>query len=274
MKISIQGNRGSYHDIVVQNLFGNQAEVLERDSFEEVFQDVTAGAAEFGVVAIENSIAGSLDGNYDLLLENEVFIVAERYLRISHQLMILPEVDLKDITEVFSHHMALKQCRVFLNEHPNWAINEYPDTAGAAAFIKREHKLHAAAIASRLAAEIYGMKIAANDIESNKRNYTRFLIISRQSNYPLDANKTSIALTLRHVPGSLARILNILSEHQINMTKIESRPIVGVEWEYHFYIDFEGGVQESKVQSALAEIKNHSHWLKILGSYVIKPVIE
>ena len=274
MKVSIQGNRGSYHDIVARSMFGSETEALERDSFEEVFQDVVGKQAEFGVVAIENSIAGSLDGNYDLLLENEVFIVAERYLRISHQLLVLPGVDLKDITEVFSHHMAIKQCRVFLNEHPNWAINEYPDTAGAAAFIKREGKLRAAAIASRLAAEVYGMKIAAEDIESNKRNYTRFLIISRQPNYPPDANKTSMALALKHQPGSLARILNILFEHQINMTKIESRPIVGVEWEYHFYIDFEGGVQEPKVQSALAEIKNHSHWLKILGSYAIKPVIE
>lgn len=273
-RVSIQGYAGSYHDMVARNVFGETVITLQRDSFDEVFADVIAGEAEFGVVAIENSIVGSLEENYDLLLENNVSIVGERYLRISHQLMVLPGTNLEDITEVLSHPMALKQCQPFLARHHNWIITEYPDTAGSAAFIKREHKVRAAAIASPLAAEIYGMKIVAHDIETNKRSYTRFFIIAREPNYPPDANKTSIVLTLKHEAGSLYRVLDVLHRHNINMTKIESRPIAGVEWQYRFYIDFEGGVQEEKVKTALDAIQKFSDWIKILGSYVSQPIIE
>ena len=274
MKVSIQGNKGSYHDIVARSVFGDGVETLERDSFEEVFRDALSGPAEFGIVAIENSIAGSLDGNYDLLLENEVSIAAERYLRVSHQLMALPETDLRDITEVISHPMAIKQCRAFLEQYPNWIIREHPDTAGAAALIARERRRNAAAIASSLAAAVYGMRILKSGIETNRRNYTRFFIISREQKYPAAANKTSIAFMVKHEIGSLAKVLNILAAHQINMTKIESRPIAGAEWEYRFFMDFAGGAAEANVQAALSEIQKRANWFKILGSYVNQPVIE
>lgn len=273
-RVSIQGYAGSYHDIVAHNVFGDSVITTQRDSFEEVFADVIAGETEFGIAAIENSIVGSLEENYDLLLEHNAAIVGECYLRIRHQLMVLPGTELADITEVLSHPMALKQCHSFLAKHPQWIITEHPDTAGAAAFVRRERKRAVAVIASTLAAEVHSMNIAAHDIETNKRSYTRFFIIAREPNYPPDANKTSVVLTLKHEAGSLSRVLDVLSRCNINMTKIESRPIAGVEWQYRFYIDFEGGVQEDKIKAALAEIQKYSDWLKVLGSYVSQPIIE
>lgn len=274
LTVSIQGNAGSYHDIVAHDVFSADIKTLERDSFSEVFSDVISGSVAYGVVAIENSIVGSLQDNYDLLLTYDVTVVAERYMRINHHLMVLPGTAWDDVKEVISHSVALKQCQVFLSQHKNWKIIEYPDTAGAAAFIKNKQKKTAAAIASRRAAEVYGMKILQSDIETNKRNYTRFFIIARAPDYPAQADKTSIAFTLKHETGSLVQVLNILASHGINMTKIESRPIVGVEWEYRFFIDFEGGAQAPAVQAALAEIQTFTHWFKILGSYVIQPAIE
>jgi prephenate dehydratase len=267
MKVSIQGNKGSFHDIVASKVFSGKYSLLERDSFKEVFADVAEGRAAFGVVAVENSIAGSIHENYDHLLKNELFIVGEVYLRISHQLMVLPGTELDEIKVVMSHPMALLQCEEFLSKHPDWEIIEEPDTAGSAAKI-RNNSLHGtAAVASSLAAEIYELDIVASEIETNKENYTRFLIIAREENYPESADKTSIVFTAEDKPGSLSGVLGVFADLNINLTKIESRPIVGKSWRYYFYIDFEAGVQEERAQKAFKLIKPHVNWFRVLGSY-------
>lgn len=267
MIVSIQGIKGSYHHMASQNYFGKDIILLERDYFPQVFDDVESGRAGRGIIAIENSIAGSLHENYDLLLKHKLFIVGEIYLRISHQLMTLPGTELSEVKQVLSHPMAIKQCRDFLDKHPDWEIIEESDTAGSAAKIRRERREFSAAIAGKIAAEIFDMDIVAESIETNPENYTRFLIISKHEDYEQECDKTSVVFTTEDHPGSLAKILAIFAETNINLTKIESRPIIGQSWKYYFYIDFEAGIQEPKVQKALAAAQVHAGWIKVLGSY-------
>jgi prephenate dehydratase len=267
MKISIQGNKGSFHDLIAHKLFGANISLLERDSFKEVFADTAEKRAELGVIAIENSIAGSILENYDNLLKYNLYVVGEAYQRISHQLMALPGTELNEIKMVMSHPMALKQCQDFLEQHPEWEVVEQPDTAGSAAKIRRENLDEAAAIASKLAAETYELDILAEDIETNKENYTRFLIISRAEDYPDAANKTSIVFAAEDKPGSLARVLSVFADIGINLTKIESRPIIGKSWNYNFYIDFEAGINDPKTKKVFELIKPHMEWSRVLGSY-------
>ncbi len=267
MKISIQGNKGSFHDLVARKLFGEEISLLERDSFKEVFADTAEKRSALGVIAIENSIAGSILENYDNLLKYDLYVVGEAYQRISHQLMALPGTELNEIKMVMSHPMALKQCQDFLEQHPEWEVVEQPDTAGSAAKIRRENLDEAAAIASKLAAETYELDILAEDIETNKENYTRFLIISRTQDYPDAANKTSIVFAAEDKPGSLARVLGVFADIGINLTKIESRPIIGKSWNYYFYIDFEAGINDPKTQKVFELIKPYIEWSRVLGSY-------
>ena len=174
MRVSIQGERGSYHDLVANHIFGSNYESLYRGSFTEVFEDTYRGRSDYGIIAIENSIVGSLHDNYDLLLQYELRI-HERYLRISHNLLVNENVRLRDIKEIRSHPIALRQCRQYLGKYPSWKIIEGPDTAGSCIDIVENNLRDVAAIASKSAAEVYGMKILANGIETNKQNYTRFL---------------------------------------------------------------------------------------------------
>lgn len=252
--------------MVAHQYFGSDIALLERDTFPEVFNDTLHGEADYGIIAIENSIAGSILENYDRLLQNEVYIIGESYLRIAHQLMTLPGTSLEDINEVWSHPMAIKQCYDFLHQH-DWKVLEKDDTAGSAKEIKEHNLIHTAAIASTLAAELYGLDIIAKDIESHEQNYTRFLILSNNPNYSTNANKTSIVFETNHTPGSLAAVTNLFAEQQINLTKVESRPIVGDVWKYYFYLDFEAGIQEDKTQKVIEQLQEHVNWMKILGSY-------
>ncbi|KXK26479.1 MAG: P-protein [candidate division WS6 bacterium OLB20] len=268
MKVSIQGNKGSYHDVAAHECFaGVDIDELERDTFKEVFADVSEGRAEAGVIAIENSIAGSILENYDLLLKNDLHIRGEHYLRISHQLMALPGTTIDEITEVRSHPMAIKQCQNFLDRYPDWRIVEAPDTAGSAALIRRRMMDGTAAIASRRAAELYELDIIAENIETNEQNYTRFLVISKNDIYSPDADKTSIVFKAADKPGSLAAVLTVFADLGINLSKIESRPVVGRSFRYYFYTDFDAGLHEARTQKALREIDQHTSWLQILGSY-------
>lgn len=267
MKISIQGVKGSFHDIVARKKFGAEINTLERDSFKEVFADVGEGRAGFGVIAIENSIAGSILENFDLLLKHDLYIVGEDYQRISHQLMALPGTELSEIEEVWSHPMAIKQCEDYLAQHPDWIVIEKPDTAGSAKMIRAEHKLNTAAIASELAAATYELDILAAGIETNKDNYTRFLIISKEKNYSEEADKTSIVFTAEDKPGSLAKVMMAFAEAGLNLTKIESRPIIGKSWKYYFYLDFEAGVNSPKTKKVFENILPYVQWFRVLGSY-------
>jgi prephenate dehydratase len=274
IKISIQGARGSYHDIVAREKFPDDSEIIESDTFHQVFEDIKKGLADYGVVAIENSIYGSFLENYDLLLKYDARIVGEAYLRIRFDLMALPGVKIEDVTHVYSHSLALAQSEEFLAKHPKMTRIETDDTAGSSRMIKEKGLINAAAIGSSLAAEIYGMKILARDIGSDRKNYTRFLIIARGESYPETANKTSIVIWAKDLPGSLYQCLKCFADEGINLSKLESRPVIGRSWEYCFYLDFEKGLKAPETQRAFKELGKVASQVKVLGSYEKGKLIE
>ena len=273
-KIAIQGTKGSYHDIAAHRYFeGEEIELICYASFEEVFASIRKDSQVIGMLAIENTIAGSLLHNNELLRLSGTQIIGEYKLRISHSFVCLPEEDWEDLTEVNSHPIALMQCREFLNQHPQLKVVEGEDTAQSAEIIKNKQLKGHAAICSKAAAELYGMKILQEGIETNKHNFTRFLVVAdpwradelRQEK-PQQANKASMVFTLPHTEGSLSQVLSILSFYHINMTKIQSLPIIGREWEYQFYVDVAFNAYV-RFKQAIAAISPLTKELKILGEY-------
>lgn len=273
-KIAIQGVPGSYHDIAAHKFFpGEEIELICCSTFEEVFANIKQDSNVIGMLAIENTIAGSLLHNYELLRESGMTIVGEHKLRIKHSFMCLPDDNWETLTEVNSHPVALAQCREFLIQHPKLKIVETEDTAGSAEAIKRENLKGHAAICSRYAADLYGMKVLEEGIETNKHNFTRFLVVAdpwqvdeiRRHPHP-ETNKASMVFTLPHTEGSLSQVLSILSFYSINLTKIQSLPIIGREWEYQFYVDvvFDNLL---RYKQSIAAITPLTKELKILGEY-------
>ena len=267
VKISIQGARGSFHDIVARLKFPGDSEIIESSTSQQVFEDVKKGRVDYGVVAIENSLFGSFLENYDLILKYDVKIAGEVYLRIVLDLMALSGAKIEDISEVYTHPMAMTESHTFLEKHPGMKRIESYDTAGSAAMIKEKGLHDAAAIASGLAAEIYGMDVLAHDIETEKKNYTRFLIIAKELQHSEKADKTSLVIRAKNLPGSLYQCLKCFADEKINLGKLESRPIIGQTWDYHFYIDFEENMDAPPAQRALANLKKVTTEVKILGSY-------
>lgn len=271
-RIAIQGAKGSFHDIAAHRYFsGEEIEVIYCTTFEDIFSNIKKDDSVIGLMAIENTIAGSLLQNHELLRESDTQIVGEARLHISHSIMCLPEDDWDDITEVNSHPIALMQCREFLNAHPRLKAVEAEDTAKSAEDIFR-HKLHGrAAICGKDVAAMYGLKILQEGIETNKHNSTRFLVLSNR--WQADdlrkgkvCNKSSLVFTLPHTEGSLSQVLSILSFYKMNLTKIQSLPIIGREWEYQFYIDvvYEGRLRYHQAVDAITPLTKE---LKILGEY-------
>ncbi len=273
-KIAIQGTRGSYHDIAAHRYFdGEEIELICCATFEDVFAAIRKDSQVIGMLAIENTIAGSLLHNNELLRLSGTQIIGEYKLRISHCFVCLPDEEWDDITEVNSHPIALMQCRDFLQQHPRIKVVEAEDTALSAEIIKRDDLKGRAAICSRVAAEHYGMKILQEGIETNKHNFTRFLVVSdpwqvdetgRQTT--AEKNKASIVFTLPHTEGSLSQVLSILSFYNINLTKIQSLPIIGREWEYQFYVDVAFG-DYVRYKQAITAITPLTKELKTLGEY-------
>ena len=266
IKIAIQGSRGSFHDIVARERFPGDSEIVESDTYHQVFDDIKKGFVDYGVVAIENSIYGSFRENYDLLLKHDAKIVGESYHKIILDLIALPSVKLEDLKEIYTHPMAMTQAEAFLEKYPDLKKIETHDTASSARMIKEKGLLHAAAIGSELTAEIYGMSILAHDIETERHNYTRFLFLSKEENYPEDADKTSIVIRVKDEPGSLSQCLKIFVDENINLSKLESRQLVG-SFDYYFYLDFEKGLHRGETRRALAELKKSTKMIKILGTY-------
>ncbi len=271
-KIAIQGEIGSFHDVASHRFFeGEEIELICCPTFEDVFAEMKKDANVLALVAIENTIAGSLLHNYELLRESGMQIVGEHKLRISHSIMCLPEEDWEDITEVNSHPVALMQCRDFLHRHPKMKVVEAEDTAGSARMIS-EQKLHGhAAICSKFAAPLYGMKVLEEEIETNKHNFTRFLVLSDpwQADAlcnPSKSNKASIVFTLQHNEGSLSQVLSIFSFYKINLTKIQSLPIIGREWEYMFYVDVTYD-DYTRYRQSIDATRPLTKQLKVLGEY-------
>ncbi|BEG99569.1 prephenate dehydratase [Bacteroides sedimenti] len=271
-KIAIQGTLGSFHDIAAHKLFpGEEIELKCCAHFRDVFAAVKADSQALGLVAIENTIAGSLLQNYELLRKSHLQIVGEYKLRISHCLVCLPDEDWNDIVEVNSHPIALMQCQEFLNNHPRFKVVEAEDTAKSAEIIRKENLKGHAAICSKAAAKLYGMKILQEGIETNKHNFTRFLLvadpwIADDLRKELNINKSTILFSLPHTEGSLSQVLSILSFYNINLTKIQSLPIVGREWEYMFYVDLTFS-DYLRYRQAIDAITPLTKELKTLGEY-------
>ncbi len=274
-KIAIQGIKGSFHDIAAHQYFNNNdVELICCNTFEEIFQQMRDDYSRLGLMAIENTIAGSLLHNYELLRESGMTIIGEYKLHIEHSIMCLPEDDWSTITEVNSHPVALMQCRDFLSSHPEFKVVEAEDTAGAAEMISRKHLRGHAAICHADAAPLYGLKVLEQGIEDNKHNFTRFLLMcdpwSADKMRDLHhTNKSSIVFTLTHEEGFLSQVLSIFSFYKINLTKIQSLPIIGREWEYMFYVDVSYD-DYVRYRQSIEAVRPLLRELKILGEYNAK----
>lgn len=271
-RIAIQGDIGSFHDIAAHQYFGNQQiQLICCSTFEQVFENIRRDPTAIGMLAIENTIAGSLLHNYELLRDSETTIVGEHKLRITHSLCCLPDDDWSTINEVHSHPVALMQCRGFLANHPDMKAVEAHDTAGAAKYIAQHQCRGWAAICNNAAAKIYGMKVLQEGIEDNKHNFTRFLVTSHVNKAdflrPIDrVNKASLVFALPHEEGSLSQVLSILSFYKMNLTKIQSLPIIGHEWEYMFYVDVTFD-NLTRYRQSIDAIMPLTRELKVLGEY-------
>ncbi len=265
MKIAFQGEAGAYSEQAVFNYFGN-VDTVPCESFDMVFDSVISGRSESALIPIENSLAGSIHQNYDLLLRHDLHIVGEYFLRVQHCLIAMPGVKKEDIKKAISHPQALGQCAAYLRSHDIKAEQVY-DTAGSVKILKETGARDVAAIASRRAAELYGMQILEEGIEDNPENYTRFLAIRHEAKIPGGESKTSIVFTLKNVPGSLFKAMSVFALRDIDLTKIESRPLQGSPWEYLFYIDFIGAAHEDATKRALDHLGEYAVMLRVLGSY-------
>lgn len=266
LKVAFQGEVGAYSEIAVYKYFGTSVQLIPCRSFSEVFQNVELKKVDYGVMPIENSIEGSVNQVYDLLLTHDLKICGEIILKIEHCLIGNPNAELSLIKRVYSHPQALAQCSKFLERLMCEVIPTY-DTAGSVKIIKEKCSINEAAIASEKAAEIYGMKILARNISDILDNYTRFVILSNKDAPPSGNDKTSIIFSVRHVPGALYEALGAFAKREINLTKIESRPTRKKPWEYIFYLDFEGHKTEPKCMEALNELRDKALFVKVLGSY-------
>ena len=264
--VAFQGEIGAYSEEATFRFFGASIQSRPYESLEEVFKVVETGGTPFGVVPIENSLEGSISQVYDLLLDSPLMVCGEIELRISHCLIAGAEPGLDTIRRVYSHPQALAQCRSFL-KHLNCELIPSYDTAGSVKMIKEQGLPDSAAIASARAAEIYGMKIIAQEIEDNPNNFTRFFILSREDSPPSGNDKTSIVFSVKHRPGAVHESLKEFASRNINLTKLESRPTRQKPWEYNFYMDFAGHRQEKDVVDALKKLEETSIFVKVLGSY-------
>ena len=267
MNVAYQGIGGAYSEAAVYKHFGKDVHAIGYETFEEVFNAVTHKKANAGVIPIENTIAGSVAINYDLLLQEDVAIIAEIFLTIRHNLLSHHN-KLEKIKRAYSHPHALAQCKEFLMKHGIKSIQEY-DTAGAAEIVERRNDSEEAAIASDLCSEVYHLHIVARDIQTHSNNITRFFVIVPSDLIPpnLKKEKTTIAFNVKHYSGSLVNCLQRLSKYNVNLTKLESRPIPHMSWEYVFFADLEGGINENNVQTALSEMEAACTSIKVLGSY-------
>jgi len=253
-------------------LLGAKAEVVPFPRFEDVFRALTRRKIDAAVIPIENTLAGSVHENYDHLLHFDVRIVAETNVRIIHNLIAPPGVRLKDLRKVYSHPVALNQCLRFFARNRKLESTPFYDTAGSVKMIMEEKAPGAAAIASRVAASIYGAKILERSIEDDRRNFTRFFLLYPAKHAKLPRReakiwKTSLVFTTRNIPGALFRALSAFALRDLNMTKIESRPLHGKPWEYLFYLDFEDREDDPRVQNALRHLAELADFLRVLGSY-------
>jgi prephenate dehydratase len=269
-KIAIQGGYGAFHEIAAYKYFGDtEIEIVPRNTFKDLFRALQEGKVDRGITAIENSLAGSILPNYSLLLESKMKVTGEVFLRINQNLVAMPGQKIENIKEVYSHPMAILQCQGFFDDYPDIVLIDSLDTALSAKKIAEQKLMGIAAISSNLAAEKYKLEIIAKSIETNKNNYTRFLILEDVSGSDFKdekVNKSSLSFALANKIGSLSKILSLFSYYDINLSKIQSMPIIGQDWEYQFYIDLEFD-DYHMYRQAVDAVKPFTSNLTILGEY-------
>ena len=274
ISVAYQGARGAFSEDAARKLLGSEIETIPNRTFDEMFEAVSSGIARYAVAPIENSLAGSVHKNYDLLVQHDLTIIGETNIRIVHNLIAPRGVSLSEIRRVYSHAVALAQCERFLRANPQMEVAPAYDTAGSVKMIVENNRKDEAAIAGATAAAVYGAQIIAEGIEDNTENFTRFLLLARscdalsiESAASEKARKTSIVFRVANRPGALFGALAAFALRDIDLTKIESRPIEGRPWEYSFYLDLIGDAREPKVMRALAHLAEMAESIRVLGSY-------
>lgn len=266
-RIVFQGAEGAYTQLALKEYFGENANSYHVETWRDAMDAIENGEADYAVLPIENSSAGIVSENYDLMVEYDHCIVGEQIIKIDHALLTLPEAEISDITDVYSHPQSIMQCSKYLDMHRDWERHSMKNNAFAAQKVKEDKKLCKAAIASKLNAEIYGLKVLEEGIQDNKMNATRFIIVTGKHIFTKDANKISICFEVPHESGSLYHMLSHFIYNGINMNHIESRPVQGKNWEYRFFVDFDGNLNDAAVQNALKGLSEETICLKILGNY-------
>src|SRR5437660_475990 len=272
VRVGFQGELGAFSQEAVRQLLGDRAAVVPFQRFEEVFRALDRGETDASVIPIENTLAGSVHENYDHLLHFDVKIVAETNVRIVHNLMAPPGVRFRDLRRVYSHPVALNQCLQFFTDHPEIERVPFYDTAGSVKMVMEEKLADAGGIASAVAASMYGARILKRSIEDDRQNFTRFFLLNAKrrivpSQRPVKVWKTSIVFNTRNVPGALFRSLSAFALRDLNLNKIESRPLRGKPWEYLFYLDCLSRPDDPRLEKALGHLTELADFLKILGTY-------
>lgn len=266
-RIVFQGLEGAYSQQAMEMFFGENCDSFHVESWKDAMEAIKNGSADYAVLPIENSSAGIVSENYDLLVEYDNYIVGEQIIRIDHALLGMEDADERDITTVYSHKQSLMQCSEFLDRHADWEKLSVSNNAVAAKKVKEDGSISQAAIASAKNAKIYGLKVIRNSIQNNKDNSTRFIVVTGKKIYTMSADRISICFEINHESGALYHALSHFIYNGINMTNIQSRPLQNKNWEYRFFVDFEGRFEDNAVQNALRGLKEETISFRILGTY-------
>jgi prephenate dehydratase len=265
--VAIQGERGAFSELAARSLFGPRARILPCAEFDDLFRAAESGRCRYALAPVENTIAGSIHRVYDLLLDSPLKVAGEVVIRVSHTLMALPGVRLRDIRRVYSHPVALAQCERFFRRSPRLTRVATYDTAGSVRLLREEGARDAAAIAPEIAARLYGARILKRGLEDHRANFTRFFALSLDGKPLGPADKMSVLFSTRHVPGALFRCMGVFALRDINLLKIESRPMRGRPWEYVFHLDFEGSPKQERCRNALRHLEEVCDLVRVLGAY-------
>lgn len=265
--VGFQGVRGSFSEQALVEYFGDDVKTKNLSDFEDVFEALKDDDIDYSVLPIENSSTGGIAEIYDLLRKYGFYIIGENCIKVEQNLLVVKDTKIEDIEEIYSHPKAFEQSSEFLKMYPEWKLIPYKNTAISAQFIKKENSKKKAAVASKKAGELYDLDILKSNINFNQSNYTRFIVIGKNLEIDNDCNKISILFSLSHKPGTLFNILKYFDENNLNMLKIESRPIIDKSWEYFFYIDFEGCLKDEAIKETLKLIEKDSLYFKLLGNY-------
>ena len=270
VNVVFQGVEGAYSYAAMRAYFPEEIKSYHADTFREAMEEASSGRADYAVLPIENSTQGIVTDIYDLLTEYQLHIVGEQVIPVDHVLLGLPGSSLENIRTVYSHPQALAQCKLFLENHQEWKTVKAENTAASAKKVKEEQEISQAAIASRAAGELFGLDILAENICHNDRNVTRFIVVSRKSVYEKKARKVSVCFELPHSSGTLYNMLSHIIYNGLNMSRIESRPIPGKTWEYRFFVDFEGNLEDPAVKNAIRGLEAEANRMRVLGNYELQ----